>query len=239
MKRLLPWLLSVSVLLGCNEPAPIRPAVRAAPSAEAPTATAPTPAPKTAVLKAVPVTPSDWTPSQFASEWKEVRQTGDSMERGAKASAMARRWSNKQLRWTGAAVAALCVDRLRECPVNVFEKNATPDAFALGGFFPRVSFDEDGWKTVKDGCAGQTQCVIEFTGDITVLKTHADVPLAMKFGRSTVHAARQPALGENWFVRPKPKLGFGNDTKAPRPKSDLPSGKPALPVRGLVKPRTF
>ena len=172
----------------------------------------------------------------FATQWKEVRQSPGALEQTAAAAAMADRWTGKQLRWTGAAVAGLCREADRTCPVNVFEKNTTPDARAVGGFFPQVQFDPVGWGALKRECAGQTECVVEFTGDITVAKLELDRPLALRFARARVHAARAPALGENWFDRPSPQRSF-EQSKAPTRKP--PTAKGAAPPAGLVRPRTF
>ena len=235
------YIIVILSLAACSAPAD--PAAQASPPAPPPPPAAAEKAgpPKAmeAKVAARSPEPSDWKPAQFAEEWKAVRQTGDEQERAGKGAAMAARWDNKQVRWTGAVVAGLCAGARQACPINVFEKNATPDAWAVGGFFPRAAFDVAGWDVIKRGCAGQSECVVDFTADIAVASTDMDSPLRMSLTNPVVHSARAPAMGENWFARPKPKLGFGMDDKPPRDKGSLPTGAGAVPAAGLVRKATF
>jgi hypothetical protein len=173
------------------------------------------------------------TPSDFARAWGEIKRTADPDEQADKAMALGKAWKGLRLRWTGAALAELCLDAKRTCATNPFEKNTTPDHHLLGGLFPLVGFTEEAWGKLKQGCQGQSVCVVTFEAELSDITTDPDVPLNLQFTGAQVTEARAPKPEENWFARPELKL----PAEAKRPPN---VGKPSPPLDlSKLKPKTF
>jgi hypothetical protein len=173
------------------------------------------------------------TPSDFARAWGEIKRTADPDEQADKAMALGKAWKGLRLRWTGAALAELCLDAKRTCATNPFEKNTTPDHHLLGGLFPLVGFTEEAWGKLKQGCQGQPVCVVTFEAELSDITTDPDVPLNLQFTGAQVTEARAPKPEENWFARPELKL----PAEAKRPPN---VGKPSPPLDlSKLKPKTF
>jgi hypothetical protein len=173
------------------------------------------------------------TPADFARAWGEVKRTPDPDEQADKALALGKAWKGLRLRWTGAALAELCLDAKRACATNPFEKNTTPDHHLLGGLFPLVSFTEEAWGKLKQGCQGQSVCVVTFEAELSDITTDPDVPLNLQFTGAQVTEARAPKAEENWFARPELKLPA--EAKRP-PKTGTPTKPTFLPK---LTPKTF
>lgn len=177
-----------------------------------------------------------WTPAAFASQWSNLSRVPEAApQKETFSAAMRERWRGRTLRWTGLALAGLCVPARRRCAVNPFERGQIDPKHlpALGGFYPQVDFTSAAWDQLRARCQGREDCVVTFTGRLTEVITEPGRPPLLVFSEASVEGARAPSAQESWF-------GGVQWTKprAEGKKTPIPTGAPS-PVRLSLKPRVF
>ncbi len=174
-----------------------------------------------------------WTPESFAVQWSRIYVLPDELpQKEQMAEQLQKHWLGRKVRWTGAALAGLCLFEKRRCSVNPFERTRTTQLEPLGGFHPLVDMTEAGWEAMRLGCAGQPQCVITFTGELAEVIAEPGRPLGMTFSGVEIEQARQPLPEERWFGRDRPKPATGKGG------GKLRTGDP-VPPKVALKPRVF
>ena len=100
------------------------------------------------------VASSDRSPQDFTKAWAEIKAQTDPTQRLKQERALKGAWEKKRYVWSGVALASLCQPERRACAVNVFRRRGDEHAGSVGGFFPSVSFSEQGWATLAKGVRG-------------------------------------------------------------------------------------
>lgn len=145
------------------------------------------------------------TPFDFAREWAAVDALEHETERAAQGKALATRWQGKSYRWTGYAIAGLCVQAQKKCSINPFQRPQTPSPQRLGGMFPLVTFNDAGWSALKERCHARETCIVTFEGKLTQVRTAIDEMLGLSFEDAVVVDARATTEADTYWDAP-PKL---------------------------------
>lgn len=169
------------------------------PAGEAPQPAAAAETAPEAAPPAEPV-PDQRTPAQFSAAWARLRAVPVEQQ-GAAGNTMRAAWHNRIYTWTGYAVSGLCLDPTRTCAIHVFDRKSTPREAQLDGYFPRVTFTEEGYGALFAACKGKTGCVVTFRAPLTETTTDPAEPLHLRFTGAAFVSARDPTPDEQWFGR--------------------------------------
>ncbi len=196
----------VTLLCGCKGPAP------AAPSTE-PAALAASPAASPSTTKVDPR-----TPAQFAEAWITVLKNLEPGSREGALAALVKGWQGRRLRWTGLALASLCVEAKHTCGLMVWPYDL-PGRKALGGTLPLVTFAPAEWAKFAGDCKGKDRCVVTFEATLVELTADFEKALRFEFKDGAVVALRDPSPADKWSrprvappAQPDPKLKTGAGT---------------------------
>jgi hypothetical protein len=143
------------------------------------------------------------TPFDFAREWAAVDALADEAARSAQGQALATRWRGKRYRWTGYALAGLCVQAQKKCSINPFQRPKTASPERLGGMFPLITFNDAGWAALKQRCQGRETCLVTFEGLLTEVRTDIDEMLALTFEDASVVDARATTEADTYWDAPR------------------------------------
>ena len=177
------------------------------------------------------------TPTDFARDWiaaSQDRPASAGARRPPGTVALRQRWEGRWFRWTGHAVAGLCVASTRTCAINVFDIGPLSPPPQWGRFRLRVELTPAGDRALRAHCGGLPTCVVTFRGRLAEIETDTDTEFGpipgLKLVDATIEQGRPPRPDDRWFRTP-------SRAAAPRATPAEPRGP--QPPRPTIRVRTF
>ena len=139
------------------------------------------------------------TAADFARAFASFDRLEDPEARAAKAKTFTQAWKDGRYTWEGLALTRLCHDATRTCAINFWAKARPEDRERLGGLYPRVVFDDEGYARLRAACSAASMCTVKIDAFMSGLTADGDMPLAVTLTKAITLAAEPETSARGWF----------------------------------------